>query len=67
VQVNVGGNCSGADGSPTKQQTFHVHKTVLCKTSGFSKAALKPEWQGSEPRPVDLTDEDPATFKMYLQ
>lgn len=43
-----------------------IHKAVLCKTSKFLRAALKPEWQGPEPRPVDLTDEDPVQFGMYL-
>jgi hypothetical protein len=67
VQVDVGGRQSStSDTSPTERQVFHVHKAVLCKTSGFLQAALKPEWQGPEPRPVDLTDEDPTTFKMYL-
>ncbi|KAF2827484.1 hypothetical protein CC86DRAFT_405609 [Ophiobolus disseminans] len=48
-------------------ETFIIHKHVLCKTSAFLQAALKPAWQGSGTRPVDLTDEHPLIFKMYLQ
>jgi hypothetical protein len=68
VQIDVGGAVNdGQTGAQIKGQTFHVHKTILTKTSDFLRAALKQEWQGPTPRPIDLTDEDPKYFGMYVQ
>lgn len=47
--------------------TFHVHPSVLCKSSDFFKAATKPEWIGPEPRAIDLSTENVDVFHMYLQ
>ncbi|KAF2242156.1 hypothetical protein BU26DRAFT_397428, partial [Trematosphaeria pertusa] len=33
----------------------------------FLQVAVKMEWMGEEPRPVDLSDEEPTVFKAYLQ
>ncbi|KAI4697933.1 uncharacterized protein J4E84_001067 [Alternaria hordeiaustralica] len=50
-----------------ERRIFHVHKSVLCKTSLFFKNATKPEWTVSTPRPIDLSDEDPKIVRLsYL-
>lgn len=42
-----------------------LQKSILCADSEFFRAATKPEWQGSTPYTVDLTQEDPDAFKVY--
>lgn len=51
----------------TDRKTFFVHKSVLCKSSRFFQTATKPEWSPQEHRPIDLTDEIPEIFQLYLQ
>ncbi|KAF2851136.1 hypothetical protein T440DRAFT_507469 [Plenodomus tracheiphilus IPT5] len=46
---------------------FYVHKRVLCQTSGFFQAATKPEWSGQGKKPIDLSDDDPKIFALYVQ
>jgi len=46
--------------------TFPVHESVVCDSSAFFKFAMKPEWTSATSRIVDLTDEDPDVFEIYL-
>jgi hypothetical protein len=46
--------------------TFPVHESVVCDSSAFFKSAMKPEWTSATSRIVDLTDEDPNIFEIYL-
>ncbi|KAI4655898.1 hypothetical protein J4E93_000614 [Alternaria ventricosa] len=61
------GDDSDTDSHISKQRIFHIHKSVLCKTSAFFQNATKPEWSGPTPRPIDLSDECPSTFHLYVQ
>ncbi|KAF2679163.1 hypothetical protein K458DRAFT_283950, partial [Lentithecium fluviatile CBS 122367] len=47
--------------------SFHVHKAILCASSGFLRAATKPEWTGLASKPINLGYERPAIFKTYIQ
>lgn len=49
------------------EQTFYVHKNVLCKSSRFFQAATKPRWTKSNAKPINLSDEDPKLFTSYVQ
>jgi hypothetical protein len=55
------------DSENDDSRIFYAHKSVLCQSSGFFKAATKLEWKSTEPRTIDLSDEDPKVFRMYLQ
>lgn len=48
--------------------SFVVHEAVIRKSSQFFDKAMKPEWASSrsDPRCVDLSDEKPEVFKVYL-
>ncbi|USP73218.1 hypothetical protein yc1106_00492 [Curvularia clavata] len=52
----------------TEGSMYTVHSAVLRKRSNFFASAMKPEWSGSNPSrpPIDLTDEDPAIFEIYV-
>ena len=52
----------------TEGSIYTVHSALLRKRSKFFANAMKPEWSGSLPirPPIDLTDEDPAIFEIYL-
>jgi hypothetical protein len=52
----------------TEGLKLSVHEAVVRRSSVFFDNAMKPEWTASrsEPRVVDLTDEDPGIFKLYL-
>jgi hypothetical protein len=58
ITVNVG----------AEELKFPVLEVVIRKSSTFFDNAMKPEWASSraEPRLVDLTDQDPEIFKIYL-
>jgi hypothetical protein len=47
---------------------FPVYEAVIRKSSKFFDNAMKPEWANARPNPrvVDLSDEDPKVFKIYL-
>tara|TARA_R110002003_G_scaffold1679_3_gene23428 strand:- start:18259 stop:18936 length:678 start_codon:yes stop_codon:yes gene_type:complete len=49
------------------QETFHVHQNVLVSSSKFFQNAMKPVWRTEPLKPVDLSDVDPETFKVYSQ
>ncbi|KAJ4365564.1 hypothetical protein N0V83_008184 [Neocucurbitaria cava] len=55
-------------GTGAETVKFPVHEALLRKSSLFFDNAMKPEWAASklDPRDVDLTDEDPEVFKVYL-
>ncbi|KAI4922003.1 hypothetical protein J4E90_000431 [Alternaria incomplexa] len=79
VEPNVAGeNCdkpehsnesddSDTDSDVSEERIFHIHKGVLCKTSAFFRNATKPEWTAPTPRPIDLSDERPDIFYLYVQ
>ncbi|KAF2660686.1 hypothetical protein K491DRAFT_571812, partial [Lophiostoma macrostomum CBS 122681] len=57
-------------GKGDASETFHVHKTLVCTASKFFANATKPGWQNNEtgkPKPIDLSDEEPAIFKVFVQ
>jgi hypothetical protein len=49
------------------QETFYVHHNVLVSSSKFFQNAMKPVWRTEPLKPIDLSDVDPATFKVYSQ
>lgn len=52
---------------PSTVEHFSVHANLFTKRSKFLRAARKPEWlDGDSPRPVDLSDAEPAVFHAYL-
>lgn len=52
--------------APGPQQLFPVYHDVLTKRSGFLRAARSAQWLKDPKKPVDLKDEDPETFSLYL-
>ena len=46
--------------------SISVHERILSATSQFFKAAVKKEWTKALPREIQLSDEDPATFRTYV-
>lgn len=59
VQVLVG---------PEKKR-FMVYKEEICSRSSFFQARCSGRWNKptGEPKPIDLTDEEPSTFNLYLR
>ncbi|KAH7095011.1 hypothetical protein FB567DRAFT_586350 [Paraphoma chrysanthemicola] len=47
---------------------YPVHEDVIRKSSKFFDNAMKPEWANARPNPreVDLSDEEPKIFQIYL-
>ncbi|KAF2444471.1 hypothetical protein P171DRAFT_334923, partial [Karstenula rhodostoma CBS 690.94] len=49
------------------QQTFAAHASFLCTRSDFFRTALSGErWQEAKSRIVNLPDDNPKIFEMYL-
>lgn len=57
----------GNTSNGVNERVFYIHKNVLGKSSAFLQKRMKTEWSGTSPRPIDLTDEDPDNFEIYLQ
>lgn len=48
-------------------QDFFVHSELLRRSSAFFDAALKQEWHEGKQRTVQLPEQDPETFNLYVQ
>jgi len=46
--------------------SFPVHESLICLSSEFFRNARKPEWSAGKPQVVDLIDEVPVVFEVYL-
>ncbi|KAF1843670.1 uncharacterized protein K460DRAFT_357369 [Cucurbitaria berberidis CBS 394.84] len=55
-------------GTGAEAVKFPVHEAVARKSSAFLDNAMKPEWASpkADPRDIQLVDEDPELFKVYL-
>lgn len=51
----------------SEEKCFYVHPWALTATSEFFKSALKKEWSKTEERTVDLRDQSPELFNLYVQ
>lgn len=58
VQVNVGND--------KHKKTFSIHDAVLCSGSEFFKRALNGTWKESEERVINLPEDDPDVFSLYV-
>ncbi|KAH0528035.1 hypothetical protein TsFJ059_002947 [Trichoderma semiorbis] len=45
---------------------YSVHEHLICRTSGYFKTAMKAHWETSTSGSIDLTEEDPEVFEIYL-
>ena len=50
----------------TNGNTYPVHESLICASSDFFQTARKPEWSEGNPGVVDLSDEKPDIFEVYL-
>jgi hypothetical protein len=50
----------------TNGNTYPVHESLICASSNFFQTARKPEWSAGNPGVVDLSDEMPDIFEVYL-
>lgn len=52
----------------TNGTTYPIHQSLVCASSKFFRSAVKPEWTSSkaDPRAVDLSEEVPGTFEIYV-
>lgn len=48
-------------------ETFHLHPSVLSKSSEFLAKAMKPEWRSDPSKPITLSEVDPELFGSYCQ
>lgn len=55
-------------GQEEEKESFYVHEFAICDRSEFFRNAMKPEWASarSDPRVIDLPDDDPAAFALYM-
>lgn len=53
-------------GEGEKQETFDVHEALITPRSLFFKKAMSGSWKESEDRIVNLPEEDPEIFKIYV-
>lgn len=54
-------------GTPPDQQKVTVHESLIIQRSRFFRNALIGPYKEAETRTVDLSDEDPDIFSLYLQ
>lgn len=47
-------------------ETFYVHKDALRSTSSFFKAALNEDFKEAKTNSIELPEDDPSIFKLYL-
>jgi hypothetical protein len=59
IRVNVG--------QAPDDKDFFVHQDLICPRSEFFKKATKDPWKEAQERKVDLSEEDPDTFALYLE
>jgi hypothetical protein len=53
-------------GEGEKQKTFDVHESLIASRSLFFKKAMSGSWKESKDRIVNLPEEDPEIFKIYV-
>ena len=46
--------------------TFAVHEKLICASSEFFKKIMSRDWKESKQRSIQLEDDDPDTFQLYL-
>ncbi|KAF2641218.1 hypothetical protein P280DRAFT_468870 [Massarina eburnea CBS 473.64] len=51
----------------SEARTFVVHEKLICERSEFFRVGLDGRWKESEDREVQLPEEDPSTFALYVQ
>lgn len=50
-----------------EKQCFYIHPSALAARSKFFEAALKKEWRPNNEQPVELPEDDPDSFNIYLR
>ncbi len=53
-------------GSGDKAYVFGVHENLICEPSSFFRAALNGTWKELVDQIVDLPDDDPEVFELYI-
>ena len=48
------------------RQVYSIHENLLCKASLFFKKALSGPWQESVKRVIDMPDDEPKIFAIYV-
>jgi hypothetical protein len=46
---------------------FTVHEDLICPRSHFFRKAMSGPWKESEERKVDLPEDEPGVFALYLK
>jgi hypothetical protein len=54
-------------GSDSGIKEFSVHEDLICPRSHFFEKALNGAWKESEERKVDLPEDEPEVFALYLK
>ena len=54
-------------GTAEAQRTILVHQGIICDRSEFFKKALTGAWIESQEKKVELPEDDPAIFTLYLE
>jgi hypothetical protein len=49
------------------QEKFAVHEALITSRSPFFRNAMQGRWQEAQERTVNLTEDDPEVFSLYLQ
>lgn len=61
---------NGVPGDPAHYdqdgRSFWAHKDLLCSRSPFFTNALREEWKEGQDNKVELPDDDPDIFAMYM-
>lgn len=65
--IRFGGTATVALFIGPSKTAFHVHEDLLCEQSAFFKAAFRSEWRESTERTIELPDDSPDLFELFIK
>lgn len=54
-------------GTGDERKSFALHKSLVCKRSEYFRASLGGDWKESHTGQIELSEDDPKVFALYIQ